>query len=292
MKEFLKYLYTGKLSLDVGQIIGILRIASFFGMEDLMEACKLHLTEPNFLSAYDLCILYCEVRDFSQDFDDMKAFFTELIPKRLENHMICKILKEIWISSNAASNSDEYNILSNKIQDFDLQEILLQRVQNTIYDILDDPMLANDLFDLPNDALIFIFKSSETCIGELKLFKAIKNKIESFTTSGESGKVAFLKDLANKFVRISQLDVKTLVTDIKDSKIFDDEIIFKAIQFTVAKEVLDQAALRSDVRFIQRGLYTFFDFKHFDLSIEVKNDEEEITDSSSNCYLRVKKDKK
>ena len=90
-------------------------------------------------------------------------------------------------------------------------------------------MLTNDLFDLPNDALIFIFKSSETCIGELKLFKAIKNKIESFVTSGESGKVAFLKDLANKFVRISQLDVKTLVTEIKDSKIFDDEIIFKAI---------------------------------------------------------------
>lgn len=83
MKEFLKYLYTGKLSLKVDQIIGILRIASFFGMVDLMEACKSHLTEPNLLSAYDLCILYCEVRDFSQDFDDMKAFFTELIPKRL-----------------------------------------------------------------------------------------------------------------------------------------------------------------------------------------------------------------
>lgn len=228
MKEFLKYLYTGKLSLDVGQIIGILRIASFFGMEDLMEACKLHLTEPNFLTAYDLCILYCEVRDLSQDFDDMKAFFTELIPKRLENHMICKLLKEIWISSNLPFNRNEQHLLC-KIQDFDLQEILLQRVQNTIYDILDDPMLTNDLFDLPNDALMFIFKSSETCVGELKLFKAIKTKIETFVISGEPDKVAFLKELANKYIRISQLDVKTLVTEIKDSKIFDDDIIFKAI---------------------------------------------------------------
>ena len=90
-------------------------------------------------------------------------------------------------------------------------------------------MLTNDLFDLPNDALMFIFKSSETCVGELKLFKAIKTKIETFNTSGELDKVAFLKELANKYIRISQLDVKTLVTEIKDSKIFDDDIIFKAI---------------------------------------------------------------
>lgn len=70
---------------------------------------------------------------------------------------------------------------------------------------------------------------------------------------------------------------------------FDDETIFKAIKFTVAKEVLDEETLRSDVRFIQRGLYTFFDFKHFDLSIEVGNDETETT--SSNCYFRIKRDK-
>jgi hypothetical protein len=65
MREFLKYLYTGKLTLEIAQIIGILRIASFFGMEDLMEACKSQLTEPGYLNAYDLCILYCEVRDLS-----------------------------------------------------------------------------------------------------------------------------------------------------------------------------------------------------------------------------------
>ena len=89
MKEFLKYLYTGKLQLDLSQVMGILRIASFFNMEELTEACKEKLNDPNYLNAYDLCLLYCEVRDFTQDFDDMKQFLTKLIPKRLQNHMIC-----------------------------------------------------------------------------------------------------------------------------------------------------------------------------------------------------------
>jgi hypothetical protein len=74
----------------------MLRIASFFGMEDLLEACKAQLTDPSCLNAYDLCVLYCEVRDLVADFDDMKQFLTELIPKRIENDMICQILKEIW----------------------------------------------------------------------------------------------------------------------------------------------------------------------------------------------------
>lgn len=140
-------------------------------------------------------------------------------------------------------------MLSSKLQDFDLQEILLQRIQNTIADILDDPLLTQDFFDLPRNALTFIFESSETCIGELKLFQAIKGRIGSLNNDSES-MVKFLKQLAKKFIRISQLDVKTLVTEIKDSKIFDDEIIFKAIQFTAAKEVLSEETLRADVRFI------------------------------------------
>ena len=40
-----------------------------------------------------------------------------------------------------------------------------------------------------------------------------------------------------------------MVTDIKTSKLFDDEVIFKAIQFNVAKEVLDEANLANDLRF-------------------------------------------
>lgn len=51
--------------------------------------------------------------------------------------------------------------------------ILLSKIQNTIYDILDDQQITNDLFELPHDALRYIISSSETCIGELKLFRAI-----------------------------------------------------------------------------------------------------------------------
>ena len=65
MRELLKYLYTGKLNLDISQIMGVLRIASFFGMEEPVESVKIKLADPSFLNAYDLCILYCEVRDYA-----------------------------------------------------------------------------------------------------------------------------------------------------------------------------------------------------------------------------------
>jgi hypothetical protein len=84
-----------------------LRIASFFGMEEPAESAKVKMADPSYLNAYDLCIMYCEVRDYAQDFDDMKLFLTELIPKRLESHMICSILKEIWISPNGTNSSSE-----------------------------------------------------------------------------------------------------------------------------------------------------------------------------------------
>lgn len=64
--------------------------------------------------------------------------------------------------------------------------------------------------------------------------------------------------------------MKKLVTDIKFSGIFDDDLLFKAIQYNVAREVLDAETLR-DVRFAPRGLATFFDFKHFDLSVVLEN---------------------
>ena len=62
MKEFLKYIYTGKLKIDISTIMGILKIASFFGMDELNQSCKVYLTN-GYLNAFDLCILYCEVRD-------------------------------------------------------------------------------------------------------------------------------------------------------------------------------------------------------------------------------------
>ena len=72
------------------------------------------------------------------------------------------------------------------------------------------------------------------------------------------------------------MDTKQLVTQIKSSGLFDDDFIFKAIQFNVAPEVLNTTEINNDQRFQPRGLYTFFDFKHFDLNIEVQNLQEEM----------------
>jgi hypothetical protein len=71
MKEFLKYIYTGKLKIDISNLMGILKIASFLGMDDISKSYKNFLVN-GFLNAFDLCILYCEVREDSTDFDDMR----------------------------------------------------------------------------------------------------------------------------------------------------------------------------------------------------------------------------
>ena len=73
MREILKYLYTGKLKIDVSSIMGVLKIASFLGLEKLTESCKEYLVNGYF-NAFDLCILYCEVRDDGMDFDEMRKF--------------------------------------------------------------------------------------------------------------------------------------------------------------------------------------------------------------------------
>ena len=40
MKEFLKYVYTGKLKIDISNVMGILKISSFFGIEVLQKSIK------------------------------------------------------------------------------------------------------------------------------------------------------------------------------------------------------------------------------------------------------------
>lgn len=62
MKEFLKYVYTGKLRIDISNLMGVLKIASFFGVEELTKSYKNYLMN-GYLNAFDLCILYCEVRE-------------------------------------------------------------------------------------------------------------------------------------------------------------------------------------------------------------------------------------
>jgi hypothetical protein len=73
MKEIMRYLYTGKLKVDLSTAMGVLKIASFLGLDSLVESCKNYLLN-GFLNAFDLCILYCEVRDEATDFDEMRSF--------------------------------------------------------------------------------------------------------------------------------------------------------------------------------------------------------------------------
>jgi hypothetical protein len=101
MREFLKYIYTGKLKIDISNLMGILKIASFFGLENLIDSCRKYLVS-GYLNAFDLCILYCEVRDESQDFDEMKSFLTSIIPDKIEIDIICRVLREIYISRSVS----------------------------------------------------------------------------------------------------------------------------------------------------------------------------------------------
>jgi hypothetical protein len=84
MREFLSYLYSGKLAIQLSTVMGVMKISSYFNISDLVKACKRYLTS-DFLNAFDLCVLYCEVRDEAHDFDDMRSFLTRLIPKRMDN---------------------------------------------------------------------------------------------------------------------------------------------------------------------------------------------------------------
>ena len=97
MKEFLRYLYTGRLKIQLSSVMGIMRISSYFNMDELVKSCKRYLKSEK-LNAFDLCILYCEVRQDESDFDDMRAFLSNLIPKKMDNRILCRVLKQIWVS--------------------------------------------------------------------------------------------------------------------------------------------------------------------------------------------------
>jgi len=77
--------------------MGVMKISSYFNMEDLVKACKCFLTGDH-LNAFDLCLLYCEVRSESHDFDDMRAFLTQLIPAKIDNSILCRVLRNIWVT--------------------------------------------------------------------------------------------------------------------------------------------------------------------------------------------------
>jgi hypothetical protein len=64
MKEVLRYLYTGKYKVDLATVMSVLKLSSFLGLGRLTSDIKRYLLN-GYLNAFDLCILYCEVRDES-----------------------------------------------------------------------------------------------------------------------------------------------------------------------------------------------------------------------------------
>lgn len=106
MREFLRYLYTGKLRIELASVMGIMRISSYFNMDELVKSCKMYLRSGK-LNAFDLCILYCEVRESTTDFDEMRSFLTQLIPKKMDNRILCRVLKRIWVSPRQSMHNLE-----------------------------------------------------------------------------------------------------------------------------------------------------------------------------------------
>ncbi len=40
MKEIIRYLYTGQLKIDISSIMGVLKIGSYLGLEQLITSCR------------------------------------------------------------------------------------------------------------------------------------------------------------------------------------------------------------------------------------------------------------
>ena len=62
MREVLRYLYTGIYKVDLATVMTVLKLSSFLGLDRLTADIKRYLLN-GYLNAFDLCILYCEVRD-------------------------------------------------------------------------------------------------------------------------------------------------------------------------------------------------------------------------------------
>mmetsp|Transcript_23485 Transcript_23485/g.23152 ORF Transcript_23485/g.23152 Transcript_23485/m.23152 type:complete len:202 (+) Transcript_23485:359-964(+) len=123
MKDFLKYLYTGSLKIDISNIMGVLKISSYFMMDELTVACKDFISNGS-LNAFDLCILYCEVREDEYDFDDMKSFLCQIIPSKIDTEIICRVLKEIWMDRSSSTLYPlQEAIFEEKKEDNSLEEV-------------------------------------------------------------------------------------------------------------------------------------------------------------------------
>eukprot|EP00347_Sterkiella_histriomuscorum_P016229 403353994 len=353
MKEILKYLYTGKLKVDISNIMGVLKIASFLGLDQLTQSCRQYLINGYF-NAFDLCILYCEVREENQDFDEMRKFLSKIIPPKVDNEILCRVLKEIWqsnssrkesylsnekpvkrklsleeikeevvcdeLKSNAvidndsliipsdiqlthrSKNSEEIKknlflnedneVLNNSIDQDDLeedsrdlQEILFDRLQKVLPEILEREQTKQDFLSLPKDLLLQLVRSDQTLLSETLLFQLIEEKLVQFKTKDDSSSESLTTlqqksleelevDFKKKFfkcllqhIRLPLINSKILLTSIKSSGHFDDQSIFEALQFQLAKEILNKSELRLLPKYQYRGLKDTFDMHHQEIKV-------------------------
>ena len=42
------------------------------------------------------------MREGAQDFDEMRSFLTSIIPEKIDNEILCRVLKEIYIPMEEA----------------------------------------------------------------------------------------------------------------------------------------------------------------------------------------------
>ena len=157
---------------------------------------------------------------------------------------------------------------------------------------------------MPKDALALLFSQTETCISDYRLFKILEEKlcdlkekaitsdlqkeqksevIKLFNQLNEdkqqnlpafpSDSIADYQFLSSmlKYVRLPLINMTHLVSEVKISGFFSDADIFEALQFQVAKHVLNKEKLLSDCRFKYRGIRTSLDRKHFDLCVKEVN---------------------
>jgi len=119
-------------------------------------------------------------------------------------------------------------------------------------EILEKDSTKQDFFNLPRELITLIISSSKTLISEFSLFKVIEERlisskaseaIEESTSEPHSHQsaieVEFMKCLL-QYIRLPLINPKSLVTDIKFSGFFEDNRIFEAMQFKLAKEALNQ----------------------------------------------------
>lgn len=79
MKQFINYVYTGKIWIELKHVIGLIKISSYYQNQVLIDQIKTILESEQF-SALDLCPLYKDVRQ--KDIENFMSYLDSLIFKK------------------------------------------------------------------------------------------------------------------------------------------------------------------------------------------------------------------